>query len=145
MTHVRETAREPDAEPTSVRPGDDCHHPLMNVDRITLFTPNDEPNIDIHLARDEGYVHERETHVSVSVPAAAVGTDDVKDYPITVSGGRTADGALGRPGREFTYSGEIVEVSARHCPVVGDRLRLRCEPGSLRSRHPRTAPRGRLS
>ncbi|AUV81205.1 hypothetical protein C2R22_05640 [Salinigranum rubrum] len=123
----------------------------MNVDRITLITlitlitPNDEPNIDLDLARDEGYVHERETHVSVSVPAAAVGTDDVEDYPITVSGGRPADGALGRSSRTFTYSGEIVEVSTRHCHVAGDRLRFRCEPGSLRSRHPRTAPRGTLS
>jgi hypothetical protein len=114
----------------------------MNVDRLTLITPNDEPNIDLDLARGEGYVHERETHVSVSVPAAAVGTDDVEDYPITVSGGRTADGTPGRSSRRFTYSGEIVEVSTRHCPLDGDRLRFRCEPGSLGSRHPRTAPRG---
>ncbi|WP_380674749.1 hypothetical protein [Salinigranum sp. GCM10025319] len=112
----------------------------MKFDRLTILTPGDEPNIDVDV--DEGYVRETATHVFVSTPASAVGTTDVEDYPITVSGATTTDDDLGRLEREFTYSGEITAVSTKRHYSDGDRLQLRCQPASLRSRHPRTAPRG---
>ena len=110
----------------------------MKLARLTILPPGDEPNIDV----DEGYVREKATHVSVSTPASAVGTTDVEDYPITVFGANTAESDLGCLEREFTSSGEITAVSTRRYHSDDDRLQFRCQPASLQSTYPRTAPRG---
>jgi hypothetical protein len=110
----------------------------MRVHRVTILTPGAAPDIDVDV--QDGSVRETGSHVHVSLPASVVGTDDVEGCPITVSGERTDGGGLGSLEREFTYSGEIVDVAktARHADV--DRLQFACRPGSLDRTTPRTVP-----
>jgi hypothetical protein len=107
----------------------------MHADRLTIITPGDEPNIDV----DDGQVREAETHVSVLVPTSAIGTEAVAGWPITVSGD-PVDGDGSRVEREFTYSGEIVDVTTERWTTSDRRLRLTCQPASLGRRQPPSVP-----
>lgn len=108
----------------------------MHADRLTIITPRTEPNIDI----DDGQIQEKETHVSVLVPTTDIDTTVIRDCPITVSGNPTGETASTRIEREFTYSGEIVDVSTERWTTNDRRLRLECTSGSLERRHPPSAP-----
>ncbi|WP_318570348.1 hypothetical protein [Salinigranum marinum] len=112
----------------------------MNIDRLTLLAPGDAPNIDADSHLDDARIRETGTRVVVSVLAAAVGTDDVTGSRITVSGGRTAGDEPGRRAREFTYSGEVVDVSTTRWHPGVHRLRFACRPGSLSDGESRTTP-----
>ena len=105
----------------------------MYTDRLTIITPGDEPNTDI----DGGQIREERTHVSVLVPTTDIETD--RDCPITVSGDPTGVTSR-RLEREFTYSGEIVDVSTGRWTANDHGLRLECRPGSLEYRHPPAVP-----
>jgi hypothetical protein len=108
----------------------------MHADRLTIITPGAEPNIDI----DDGQIREKETHVSVLVPTTEIDTTVVRNCPITVSGNPTGETSSARIEREFTYSGEVVDVSTERWTTNDHRLRLECRPGSVERRHPPSVP-----
>jgi hypothetical protein len=88
--------------------------------RLTVATPDG-------LVSADASVTDRSDHLRVHVDADAVGTSDLANHTITVSGPPTGDGPIGRVERPWTYHG-VVDRVTEPATASEPRLTLCCTP-----------------